>query len=313
MAVSAPAPTLVILRALKLGDLVTAVPAIRALARAFPLHRRVLCMPTALAPLVPLILGVDEVADTRELGPISPSLFAPDVAVNLHGRGPQSTARLRALEPHRLVAWGERDAGGVRWRADEHERDRWCRLLRAAGIAADAADYCMRRPRVSPPAIAVDATVIHPGASSEARRWPAERFAAVARHELACGHAVVITGNDAERALACEVARRAGVGDDAVLAGRQSLTDLAATVAAAGRVCSNDTGVAHLATAFGRPSVVLFGPVPPAQWGPPPGEPRHRAIWKGRYGDPHADAVDAGLLEITVGDVLAELQRLPAA
>nr|WP_249355415.1 glycosyltransferase family 9 protein [Nocardia farcinica] len=43
-------------------------------------------------------------------------------------------------------------------------------------------------------------------------------------------------------------------------------------------VCS-DTGVGHLATAFGTPSVVLFGPNPPAWWGPPPQRRRHVALW----------------------------------
>src|SRR5262249_6343706 len=44
-------PTLLVLRALGLGDLLTAVPALCALADAFPAHRRVLAAPRALAPL----------------------------------------------------------------------------------------------------------------------------------------------------------------------------------------------------------------------------------------------------------------------
>ena len=40
------------------------------------------------------------------------------------------------------------------------------------------------------------------------------------------------------------------------------------------------TGLAHLATAYARPSVVLFGPVPPAEWGPPQ-HPRHQVLWAG--------------------------------
>jgi uncharacterized protein YjbJ (UPF0337 family) len=57
------------------------------------------------------------------------------------------------------------------------------------------------------------------------------------------------------------------------------------------------------------PSVVLFGPTPPAEWGPPPDRPWHRALWAGRRGDPHAKAPDAGLLAISVEDVLAALNR----
>jgi ADP-heptose:LPS heptosyltransferase len=95
-----------------------------------------------------------------------------------------------------------------------------------------------------------------------------------------------------------------------VLAGRTDLRGLAETVAGAGRVVCGDTGVAHLATAFGTPSVVLFGPTPPSEWGPPPDRAQHRALWAGRRGDPHARTPDPGLLEIGVADVLAALSRL---
>jgi ADP-heptose:LPS heptosyltransferase len=122
---------------------------------------------------------------------------------------------------------------------------------------------------------------------------------------------VVVTGDPSERELAVRVAELAGLGGAAVLAGRTSLAQFAAAIAHAGRVVSGDTGAAHLATAFGTPSVVLFGPVSPAQWGPPAGDPRHRALWAGHEGDPHAAVVDRGLLEITVADVLRALDRLP--
>jgi ADP-heptose:LPS heptosyltransferase len=154
---------------------------------------------------------------------------------------------------------------------------------------------------------------VHPGAASEARRWPAERFAAVARAERAAGHDVVVTGGRAEVPLAHRVADLAGLPDGIVLAGRTDLLQLAAAVAAAGRVVCGDTGIAHLATAFGTPSVLLFGPTSPARWGPPPGRPLHRVLWAGREGDPHGRGVDAGLLEIEVDDVLRELFALPVA
>jgi uncharacterized protein YjbJ (UPF0337 family) len=73
-----------------------------------------------------------------------------------------------------------------------------------------------------------------------------------------------------------------------------------------------DTGVAHLATAYRTPSVVLFGPTPPGEWGPPPDRPQHRVLWRGGRGDPHADAPDPGLLAIAVEDVLAASNPDPA-
>ena len=64
------------------------------------------------------------------------------------------------------------------------------------------------------------------------------------------------------------------------MAGRTDVVQLAALIARAGRVLCGDTGVAHLAPAFGIPSVVLFGPVPPSEWGPPPG----LACWPMNHG-----------------------------
>ncbi|MFL5818145.1 MAG: glycosyltransferase family 9 protein, partial [Conexibacter sp.] len=82
-------------------------------------------------------------------------------------------------------------------------------------------------------------------------------------------------------------------------------------VAGAGRVACGDTGVAHVATALRVPSVVLFGPTAPAAWGPPPQRPWHRALWRGRVGNPHASSPDPGLLELMPADVLAALEDLP--
>jgi uncharacterized protein YjbJ (UPF0337 family) len=87
------------------------------------------------------------------------------------------------------------------------------------------------------------------------------------------------------------------------------LLGLAGVVAHAGRVLSGDTGVGHLATAFGVPSVLLFGPTPPAEWGPPPGRPQHVVLHRAGRGDPHGDAPDPRLLAITVEDVLEVTRR----
>ena len=72
----------------------------------------------------------------------------------------------------------------------------------------DALDLAV--PAVPPPAAGV--AVVHPGAAFPGRRWPAERFAAVARHLAAAGHDVRITGGPAEVELARAGRRRRGAG-----------------------------------------------------------------------------------------------------
>jgi ADP-heptose:LPS heptosyltransferase len=308
-------PLLIAYRALGLGDFLTGLPALRALAAAFPDHRRVLAAPRAVAPLAELADVVDAVADTAPLAPLPAELHAADVAVNLHGRGPESHRALLAARPRRLLAFAHPGAGfeGPAWRAGEHEVRRWCRMLEAHGIAADPGALDLAAPPEPPPTGAAGATVIHPGAASGARRWPAERWAEVAGAERAAGRPVVLTGGPDERELAAGVARRAGLPASAVLAGTTDLRGLAATVAAADRVVCGDTGIAHLAVALRTPSVVLFGPTPPAEWGPPADRPWHRVLWAGRRGDPHGREPDPGLLALGPADVLQALAGLPAA
>jgi ADP-heptose:LPS heptosyltransferase len=116
--------------------------------------------------------------------------------------------------------------------------------------------------------------------------------------------------------LAREVAAAAGLGEEAVLAGRTTTLELAAVVAGARVVVSGDTGMAHLATAYRRPSVVLFGPVSPALWGPPAragqgGGPLHVVLWHGDgTGDPWGTELDPALARITVDEVTAALDSL---
>jgi ADP-heptose:LPS heptosyltransferase len=317
---------LVVLRALGLGDLLVAVPALKALARAFPDHRRILLGPAALAPLAGLTGAVDDVIDVHGvdgLGALPPpavrALGGADVAVNLHGSGPQSHRALLAAGPRRLIAfrhpevWPE--AASPPWDdgsgAIEAERRRWIRMLAAHGIAGDPDDLGLVPPGGPVPAPARGATVVHPGAASGARRWPLERWAAVVRHERSRGRPVVLTGGPGERSLTATLRDATDLPAACDLAGRTDITGLAAVVATSGRVVCGDTGVAHLATALGTPSVVLFGPVSPVAWGPPT-RPWHRVLWAGRSGDPHADRVDPGLLAITVADVVAALDAVAA-
>lgn len=108
--------------------------------------------------------------------------------------------------------------------------------------------------------------VVHPGAGWEPRRWPADRYAAVAR-SLASeyGAVAVVTGSAPERSIAEEVA--ACEPSCRVAAGLLGVAELAALVERAVLFVGSDTGVTHLAVAVGTPVVALFGPEAPARFG----------------------------------------------
>ncbi len=155
--------------------------------------------------------------------------------------------------------------------------------------------------------------LIHPGAAYASRRWPPARFAAVAGYLNKSGWRVLVTGSSHERDLAEYVARTAGLPPHAAVAGRTTPLNLASLVAEAALVVSGDTGIAHLATAYRRPSVVLFGPVPPEEWGPPPDRPWHVALHAagpGYHGDPHGGELDPALDAIRATDVIAAVDKL---
>ncbi|MHA6792132.1 glycosyltransferase family 9 protein [Pseudonocardia bannensis] len=308
---------LLVLRALNLGDLLVAVPALRALRRARPDHHLVLATRPELAPVAALTGAVDELLPTdgpaalRWTRPVPPKL-----AVNLHGTGPQSHRALDGVRPGQRIAFRGAGWDGPEWNdvagRHPHERERWCALLAESGIPADPADLTLPAP---PPSgwTATPPVLVHPGARYGAKRWPADRFAAVTAELEGAGRPVLLTGSADERPLVRAVAAGAGLPQQRVLAGRTDLARLCALVAGAALVVSGDTGIAHLASAFGTPSVVLFGPVDPAQWGPPGNGP-HRVLTDAgaRRGDPFAADPDPALLSIDVEDVLRAAREVCA-
>lgn len=308
-------PDALVLRALGLGDTFAAVPALRALRAALPAYRIALAAPPAYGQLLVEAGVVDDVIACAGLNNPIQAATAPDVGVNLHGRGPQSHTLLLRAGVRELVAFEHAAIGnaGPAWRAEEHERERWCHLVGESFGVPTNPDAV----RIDAPA-AIDSpwrgcVLVHPGAASGARRWPPQRWADVVA-AVARDHDVLITGSADEVPLAGCVGQRAGLPQERVLAGRTSVRQLAALVAAAGLVLSGDTGIAHMASGYGVPSVLLFGPTPPKLWGPPSTGP-HTVLWKGSgTTDPHAAAPARALLEIGVDEVLAAVRdRFTAA
>ena len=104
-------------------------------------------------------------------------------------------------------------------------------------------------------------------ATAPGKRWPAERYAALARVLSASGIPSVVAVGPAERALGQSIAASAGVPTPVVGADLDPV-ELAAALARARAVASNDSGPAHLAAAVGAPTVVFFGPTDPRRTAP---------------------------------------------
>ena len=128
----------------------------------------------------------------------------------------------------------------------------------ARALAADALQG------VEQPAVA-----IAPGARWATKRWPAERFAAVAEALAADGLTIVLCGGPGDRDAfaAFRAATRARIAADLSVL---PLDALAAAIARVQLLVACDSGPVHLATAVGTPVLALFGPTSTARWGPPP-------------------------------------------
>ena len=120
--------------------------------------------------------------------------------------------------------------------------------------------------------------VFAPGAEyGPAKCWPAEHYAELARTlHRKHGQPVLLLGSAKEAGL-CEQIAVQSEGACRVLAGKTSLQDAMALIAAARGVVSNDSGLMHVAAAFGVPQAAVFGSTSPEHT--PPLNPRARVLW----------------------------------
>ena len=313
-----------VLRALTgLGDLLCLVPALRALRAGLPDARLTLVGLPEAAPVVERFPHyVDELvvlpgwpglpeheADLAKLVPFLASMQERsfDLALQLHGSGVVSNP-LAALLGARHTA-GFNLAGQfcpdprrfLPYLDHEPEVRRALRLVEHLGLPAS--DESLEFPLGPDDELALSAVeetaglapgsyaCVHPGANVAPRRWPTERFAAVADGLARRGLAIVLTGTAGEASLTAAVAR--AMDTPAIdLAGRTPLGALAALVSKSRLLVANDTGVSHLAGALRTPSVVVFSASDPQRWAPLD-QDRHRVI------GPHpAASVDAVVAEV---------------
>jgi ADP-heptose:LPS heptosyltransferase len=223
---------------------------------------------------------------------------APDLVIDLTGNR-YSAALAYWLRPSASLGF---DGGEVGWlyshrvpgaeRPGRHLSERPFRVIEPL-LAGAAEPFAYRLPFRPPlptcPAcevreeigIAGEAYfVLAPGAGWPAKQWPPERFRQ-AGAALAREGAVVVVGSAAEGPLCRRVAE--GIPGGRVLAGRP-IGRVAALLAEARGVLSNDSGIAHLAAAMGRRTAAVFtGATDPATCRPLGREP---AVHIFRAGDP---------------------------
>ena len=296
---SAPAPaSIAVFRALQLGDMLCAVPALRALRKAFPdAHIALIGLANAREFVGRFACYVDELIEfpgieafpeqpAREEG--LPDFYARvrearfDVALQMHGSGAQSNPIVGQLGARRcggFVSQAEEGVPGqwMPWPDDLPEPHRYLALLRHLGVPADddklefpctvddrrAAEDLLKVHSLD----AARLVLMHVGARLPSRRWPLERYGRTATALLLQGWQVALTGTAAERPLVDELRRLSGrnLPD---LCGQTTLGSLAALVESSRLLLCNDTGVSHIAAAVRTPSVVIASGSDARRWAP---------------------------------------------
>lgn len=322
-----PSPRrIAVFRALKLGDMLCAVPALRALRSHFREAEIILVgLPWAREFVdrygrlldgfreFPGFPGLPEQEpDAGRLAAFFDAIRAErfDLAIQMHGSGAVSNrvtdqfgARIQAgfyppdglcPDPATFLAYPEQGL----------EIRRLLRLVEHLGVEScgeslefplTTADHAAAERLAQDHALLDRAYVcIHGGASVPERRWPAEKFAAVADALAERGLTIVLTGTRSESELTREIAAamRASAID---LAGQTPLGPLAAVLAGSRLLVCNDTGVSHVADGLGVPSVVISTGNNPERWAPPDGR-LHRVLCR-----------DSG---VGAGEVIAEAEEL---
>jgi ADP-heptose:LPS heptosyltransferase len=278
---------LAVLRPSAVGDFLFCLPAVEALRAAYPDAEIVLlgkrwqadflagrAGPVDRVVVVPPVRGVGSPPEREEERDVVEAFFAAmrderfDLALQLHGGGRYANPFVQRLGAR--VTAGLQAPGAPpldRTHPYVYHQNERVRLLEVAALVgappvvveprialreADVAEAALALPRNDVPFV-----VLQPGATDARRRWPAVSFAAIGDRLAARGLRIAVNGTPDEREVVRAVtsAMRAPAAE---LAGSLSLGGLAALMARATLVVSNDTGPLHLAAAVGAPTVGIY-------------------------------------------------------
>jgi ADP-heptose:LPS heptosyltransferase len=203
-----------------------------------------------------------------------------DVVLDVHGilKSALHVAAVRAAHKVGPAAPGSREGAARAYSLAvpmpeplPHRADIGHLLLAAIGLSGQPCPPNLRTPE-PPPAIAAlprPRVFLHPGTSAFAafKRWPAERFADLARRVAADGAQVLVGFGPGEHELAAPAL--AGVPSARAVDGAAlGLLGMAGVMRVCDVVVAADTGPLHLGAAVGARCVALFGPKDADRYGP---------------------------------------------
>jgi heptosyltransferase-1 len=151
------------------------------------------------------------------------------------------------------------------------------------------------------------AVLINPGAGWGAKRWPVQRYDAVAQGFIDLGFRILVNAGPGEEKLA-EVIARGTAG--AAIPLTCTIAQLIAITRRVALVVAGDTGPLHLACALGRPVVGIYGPTDPSRNGPFGTNFRVIRNPQSRRDHTRRESPEAGLLTIQPDDVLRAADAL---
>ncbi|MDB6117592.1 MAG: Heptosyltransferase [Verrucomicrobiaceae bacterium] len=332
-----------VFRALQLGDLLCLVPALRALRAALPqAHITLIGLPWASDFVRRFSAYLDDFVEfpghpalpERQVKEQAVDVFFEsmrmrhfDLALQMHGSGPVVNAILATCGPGHLAAFSlspaDRLGEGtfIPWPTEGHEVHRFLQLTRSLGIPdqgdhlefpffdedhAEFARVATLLPSDRP------YVCVHAGARMRTRRWLPERFAEVADGLARKGYHIVLTGSRDELELVSRV-EEAMTMPAINMADRTSMGGLATVLSHAALLVCNDTGVSHVATGVGVPSVVLTMGSDPLRWAPLDNELHPAIVHEVSCRPCYLDVCPVGHLcatKITAEEVLAKATAL---
>lgn len=287
-----------IFRALQLGDMLCAIPAIRTLKRSFPLAELYCIGLPNMRSLLERYDFVDHYVDfpgyeglpeqhydaertERFVSDMQKQNF--DLLLQMQGNGTIVNDFLSRWNAKRLVGFcpvaSATNKNWMLYPKGIHEINRHLQLLTYIGILVSPEDR-----QINYPLFPIDwqhfaalkaslrigrYAIVHVGSRSEDRQWPLANFSALAHHLMKRGLQIVLTGTTSEQQLTNQVEEMLeGEGEVINVTGRTDLGLLGCVVQQAEILVSNCTGISHIAAATGTRSLVLSMDGEPERWGP---------------------------------------------